>query len=219
MKPIFAKSIDPVFQCVLDILEDIEGGDEPDPATNKARIVRRLDAAEGRLGMTKDWELAKYALVAWIDEVLIDAPWRGQEWWANHCMEVDYYPERAAYSRFYDMAADAATHSSKDALEVYYLAVILGFRGIYRDNPTLSPDECQFRNIPPTRGEWATRTSKSIQLGQGRPPIDLRPEEGYGGEALRGRFELLGALMWFVILATTAVILGWRLLPNGGSAA
>ena len=210
MTPKFADAVDPVFASALEVLEQIEDGAEPDPEIVRRGLLRRLEQAEAKLGATKDWEHAKYALVVWIDEILIDAPWKkGQKAWENHCLEVDVYPSKQAASEFFDKANEASALVEKDALEVYYLAVILGFRGIYRDTPTLDRDECDFRNLPATRGLWARRISKSIQVGQGRPNLENRPEEGRGGEALHGRFELLGSLLWFMLLLTVCIVLAF----------
>ena len=46
----------------------------PTGPEEKNTINNFLRNAEAHLGQKADWELAKYALVSWIDEVLIQAP-------------------------------------------------------------------------------------------------------------------------------------------------
>ena len=41
------------------------------PKEEKLRIRGWIDQAEAQLGPGKDWELAKYGLVSWIDEMMI----------------------------------------------------------------------------------------------------------------------------------------------------
>ena len=43
------------------------------------------------MGQSVDWQLAKYALVAWIDEMLIlDAPWDGRSQWNEVTTSVGF---------------------------------------------------------------------------------------------------------------------------------
>ena len=216
MSPKFASAVDPVFQQVLGILEQIETGNEPDPSIVQSRIDAVLDRGERKLGVTQDWVLAKYAIVAWVDEVLIDNPWMGREWWTSNCLEVRYYRERHSFERFYVEATHASAGGNRDALEVFYLAVVLGFRGFYSASPL--PDKIQTVNetieMPGSLGAWTRQMAASIHLGQGMPPVYAQPVEGDGAPPLRGRFELLGALLWFVVLLFITGILGWHLLSD-----
>ncbi len=72
MTPNFSTAVDPVFQHVLGLLERIGRDETPAPSDERLRIRGWLDQAEGRLGHGQDWQLAKYALVSWIDDVLIE---------------------------------------------------------------------------------------------------------------------------------------------------
>jgi type VI secretion system protein ImpK len=209
MSPRFAAAVDPVFEHVLGLLERIEAGSEPEPGTEQAGIVAALERAEAKLGHSPDWEQAKFALIAWIDEVLIDNPWDGRNWWTRECLEVKYYNERLANTQFYEEAKRASANGNRDALEVFYLAVVLGFRGFYHGNP--SPQQCQALGLPASIGNWTRKTAASIQLGQGLPPVFNQPEEGLGAPPLYGRFELLGALLWFVVLSAVTAVLAWKM--------
>ena len=78
MTPNFAAAVDPIFLHVLGLLERIGQSDAPNPTEERAVINNWIRHAEAQLGQKQDWELAKYALVAWIDDVLIEAPWTGK---------------------------------------------------------------------------------------------------------------------------------------------
>lgn len=210
MNPKFAKHIDPVFEYVLGILERAEKGKEPDPEEEKAKIVARLNRIDASLGNDRnwceEWELARYALVAWIDECLVyGCPWDGGGEWQNNPLEVDLYQEGFqsgnAAEEFFNRADKAAQLRNKDALEVYYLAVILGFRGIYR------PEIGRSETDPKALRKWLKKTVATIDVGQGKRNIPRKVRSGEGAPALRGKFEFLGAFVWFLILFSIAGIL------------
>ena len=133
MTPEFSQAIDPIFMHVLGLLDRIEHGDEPAPEEERLRIRALTDQAEAILGKSKEWELAKFGLISWIDELLVDAPWEGRDWWSNNVLEMQLFNSRKAYDQFFIMAVEAASLTGKDALEVFYVCAILGFRGLYRD--------------------------------------------------------------------------------------
>ncbi len=69
MTPNFAQAVDPIFLYVLALLDRISRDTKPKPQEERARIRALIDEAEARLGSGTEWELAKYALVSWIDEM------------------------------------------------------------------------------------------------------------------------------------------------------
>ena len=88
MTPKLAQAVDPIFIHVLDLLEQIKGEMHPSPQEERLKVCALLDQAEAILGGGPEWELCKYAIVSWIDEMLVDTPWSGQEWWANNVLEA-----------------------------------------------------------------------------------------------------------------------------------
>ena len=202
MTPTFAKAVDPIFLHVLGLLDRISNGESPDPKEQKTIINNLLTEAQGQLSQKPDdWRLAKYALVSWVDEVLIEAPWAAREWWYNNVLEVDHFESRIANTEFFIREKDAAKLTRRDALEVYYLCVVLGFRGFYRTAGSDLANEADRLDIPHDVESWAQRTSRAIQLGQGRPSIGgvSRPIEG--APPLDGKYVLLGTTLLGVIFA------------------
>src|ERR671918_718302 len=60
------------------------------------------------------------------------------EWgsrWSNSKLETQKYGTNDREFKFWDQADLAARRSDRDALEVYYLCVMLGFRGRWLDRP------------------------------------------------------------------------------------
>jgi type VI secretion system protein ImpK len=220
MTPKFAASVDPIFLYVIGVLERISRNEPVSAAEVRDRIesrFRQADAALAERPHHESWEQVKYALAAWIDEVLIAAPWSGSEWWENNLLEFAYFNTRDRGTDFYKRAAAASQLTRRDALEVFYVCVVLGFRGLY------ALPEAAFLaeqlGLPTDLESWAQRTAKSIELGQGRPPIYPAPRPGEGAPPLDGKYVMLGSSLMTAILAVCAAVIGYYVLFAGGSAA
>ena len=210
MTPKFAAAVDPIFLCVLGLLDQISQNEPIAAEEARERIenlFRKADALLSEKRYLEGWELAKYALVAWIDDVMIEAPWQGHDWWENNSLEFAYFKTRDRATEFFKRAKEAAQLTRRDALEVFYVCVILGFRGLY------AMPEAAFLaeqlDLPPDVESWSRRTAKSIELGQGRPPIQAIPQPGAGAPPLEGRFMLVGAALAAVVLALCATVVGY----------
>lgn len=214
MTPKFARAVDPIFSCVLDLLDRIDRGQQLDPAEEKAKIVKCVDSASAQLGQSPDWsDLARYALYAWIDSELAKVrPWEGREWWQSHSLELDYWGQGLANVVFFERAKEAAKLTSKDALEVYYVCVILGFRGFYENLP--EGDKIRIIEsigLPPDLRSWVSQYSHAIRLGRELPaitdarrPADIAPPR-YGKQTMLGTLLLL-AICAAVAVATAVVV-------------
>ena len=71
MSPAFADACDPIFTRVISILERIELRESVDRDFERRRIESLFQEAEGRVSDKAGWELARYALAAWIDDLLV----------------------------------------------------------------------------------------------------------------------------------------------------
>jgi type VI secretion system protein ImpK len=199
MTPKFAKAVDSVFMHVLELLERIARDDNLVVQEERVRIRGWITQAENQLGQSPDWQLAKYALVSWIDDVLIEAPWDGRNWWMENPLEVEIFNTRLCNEQFYMKAKEATSLASKDALEVFYVAVVLGFRGLYRD-PNAAAMLAEPRGLPLDLEAWAKQTSLAIQLGQGRPPISQGTQPIDGAAPLTGPTMLIwSAFLGFIL--------------------
>ena len=184
MTPQFAQAVDPIFQTMLDLLEQIGQGVSVSPQNERYRISATIDRAEAILRGGLEWELAKYALVSWIDEMLSETPWSGRDWWSNNVLEVQHFNTRLCNERFYVKAQEASAQPRRDALEVFYNCVILGFRGLYRD-ANLANELTSNNGLPPDLASWTKQTALAIRLGEGRTPLP-RPRRHRPGLQPRG---------------------------------
>ncbi len=178
MTPRFANAVDPVLLCVIDLMQRIDAGESPSPEESRRRIVKLFEEAEGRLGSDREWELAKYAIVSWIDEMMVDTTWSGRDWWSNNVLEVELFNSRLCNELFYDRAEEAAGLPGRDALEMFHDCVILGFRGFYRD-PEYARTVAEAKELPLTLEEWLARAARGVRHDDRSEPLPT-------GRSLRG---------------------------------
>jgi type VI secretion system protein ImpK len=201
MTPQFAQAVDPIFQTMLDLLEQIGQGASVSPQNERYRISATIDRAEAILRGGLEWELAKYALVSWIDEMLCETPWSGRDWWSNNVLEVQYFNTRLCNERFYTKAQEASAQPRRDALEVFYNCVILGFRGLYRD-ANLANELTSNHGLPPDLASWTKQTALAIRLGEGRTPLP-RPRRDIKGVPPLGNPS---AVVWLCAIASVLLL-------------
>ncbi|QDV42170.1 hypothetical protein Enr13x_20130 [Stieleria neptunia] len=168
MTPRFADAVDPILIHAFSLMERIDGGVEIAPAEEKRTLEGLLQQADSRLsGHTEDWELAKYALVTWIDEMLVDAHiWSGQSWWRDNVLEWSLFNTRRCNDLYYVNATTALNAGSDDALQLIYVCVMLGFRGLYRDpklNRMLIDKHGLAVDLPSWAGEYGNAVGQARQ--------------------------------------------------------
>ena len=108
MTPEFAEIVDPIVTSGLDILDRIERAEPIDVQREHSQIQEKINQGDLKFGASDVWSKAKYALVAWLDEQMIDAPWEGSKWWENNVLERKYFFDRRAYDDYFPQAKRAA---------------------------------------------------------------------------------------------------------------
>lgn len=203
MTPKFSQAVDPVITKVLDLLDRIEHGEQVHAEQESIELRERIDRSEAEVA-SSEWSLARYALVCWADEMLVAARWPGANWWNEHVLEFAYYKSHDRATKFYQEAEKARGSSVRDALEVYYLCVFLGFRGFYRDQAVAGLLAEQL-SLPKRLEDWVDQTAMAIipirqtQLPQG--------QQGPGAPALEGMSLMLSSFLVAGILGIATVLL------------
>src|SRR5262249_4336606 len=77
----------------------------------------------------------RYALACWLDEIFCAHPSEWGDRWNNNKLETALYNTNERGWKFWEEARRAEERADKDALEGFYLCVILGFRGEMRGRP------------------------------------------------------------------------------------
>ncbi len=131
----------------------------------------------------------RYALACWLDETFIaDSPWK--EPWTDNKLETVLFGTNERATEFWKQAQAAQNRPTRDALEVYYLCVMLGFRG-------------ELLGKPAEIAAWRDRVEAQITQTEGR---DYTPPPGL---AITPNVPPLTGLprmqRWFVIATVAAL--------------
>lgn len=97
-------------------------------------ILRLLQTSEDcvRRGEVsrEDYDQARFAVCAWIDEAIIASRWEGANNWLREQLQRVYYNTTDAGDKFFDRLNSLGAHQ-REVREIYYLCLALGFRGRY----------------------------------------------------------------------------------------
>jgi type VI secretion system protein ImpK len=202
MTDAFAELVMPIFQNVIALQNRLSAGESPTLDDAKRQIKSWIEASEQRAvvnpALAADFDLAKFGLVAWIDEVLTESDWGKKVDWGSqeHVLEWDLYRSHIRAVKFYERAARAERQQSLDPLETYLLCVCLGFRG----EKALDPRAFQ---------DWIKRVYERITDAS---PLSSRPFPDDGETPagnlgpLRGPSLLVTVSILFAITALTTVL-------------
>jgi type VI secretion system protein ImpK len=77
--------------------------------------------------------LAKFALAAFVDETVLTNNFSLKEEWEKYPLQLEYFGEQLAGNKFYDRLESMLKQieAAVDAVEVYYVCLLLGFKGKY----------------------------------------------------------------------------------------
>jgi type VI secretion system protein ImpK len=199
MTPEFSQVIDPIFLTALGVMEEIDSKRPVQMNDVRLRLQKCLDDGDASQGPAEMWQLSKYGLTCWIDDYMTFSDWGGQQFWKDNCLEVHYFGNRRAYNEFYEQARTAAQLPVKDALEVFYLCVVMGFRGCYRDNQ--GRISAANAGLPDSLENWAAEVSRQIETNQGLPEVDMTPRLSGDCSPFKGQATLVSVSLTTACLA------------------
>ncbi len=94
----------------------------------------------------EDFDQARFAVCAWIDEALLASSWHGKDEWQRDSLQRRYYQTADAGEEFYDRLNRLG--QQQEVREIYYLCLAMGFKGRYHhreDEPLL--DQLKASNL------------------------------------------------------------------------
>jgi type VI secretion system protein ImpK len=111
---------------------------EPDVESLRAHVRKlftEIDQASSIAGKDPAGvQAARYALAAFLDEVVLSSAWSIRGEWAGRPLQMEYFNDATAGEEFYrklEALRGSTDASRREALEVYGLCLGLGFRGRY----------------------------------------------------------------------------------------
>jgi type VI secretion system protein ImpK len=100
----------------------------------KADVSRLFSQSENFLkkGLfsQEDYDLARFAICAWVDEAILSSPWDHKGLWQREQLQRLYYHTTEAGEEFFERLNALGFHQ-REVREVYYLCLALGFMGRY----------------------------------------------------------------------------------------
>ena len=124
--------------CLILILQLRGTNDYGDPMVLKNRINEMFDKFERDARMAaidnEKIHLAKFALIAFLDETIISSAWSRKDSWLSEPLQLKVFETFNAGEEFFDYLNKLRqrTSGNKDVLEIYYLCLTLGFKGKYQ---------------------------------------------------------------------------------------
>jgi type VI secretion system protein ImpK len=100
----------------------------------RADVNRLLNQSESSLKQglfsQEDYDRARFAICAWVDEALLSSSWNFKGQWQREQLQRLYYQTTEAGEEFFEKLNGLGLHQ-RDVREVYYLCLALGFMGRY----------------------------------------------------------------------------------------
>jgi len=210
MTPEFASLVNPTLHYVLGLVSRLKRQDASvDLRQERDHIRGELEAAATTADSHEsavsgdEFQLAKQGLIYWIDEVLTVA----EPSWQTMTLEWHYFQSLDRAWKFYVDGERLALRSSPDVIELWYLALVLGFEGDIRNafdehlNESLSAETSDDQH----RQDWARKLERQIREHR---PQDLQPRQLEGNVlTLSGGLHLKAAAGWSLTLFAVAVLL------------
>jgi type VI secretion system protein ImpK len=110
------------------------GSRQPPFEQVKGDIQRLLSDSQKKMSQghfsQEDYDLARFAIVAWADETILSSDWNSKDKWQREQLQRIYYQTTDAGEIFFDRLNSIGPHQ-RDVREVYYLCLALGFKGRY----------------------------------------------------------------------------------------
>lgn len=127
-----------VFTAGLDLRERLERFPElidfQKEQGNLRELVRKVPNVGEEKGGGERFQGIRYPLVCWLDEIFIlHSQWKSE--WTEASLEMGLYDSRDRAWHFWEQARIGESRVSADALEVFFLCVMLGFRGDWHNKP------------------------------------------------------------------------------------
>jgi type VI secretion system protein ImpK len=94
-------------------------------------LTTTMRKLEGMGLSPEDLQNIKYALVAFVDELMQADPGPLRDFWVSHLLQLEYFSETRAGEGFFERLERLRSEKRGPVLRVYYLCLLFGFHGIY----------------------------------------------------------------------------------------
>lgn len=187
----------PLFQLVGRIRNRAQ---HANPAQLRGSVVSAIRAFEDRASLAgvpgQTIKVARYAICATIDDVVLNTPWGGQSIWAQQSMVGTFHKETHGGERFYDLLDRLQGDPGRnlDLLEFLYMCLSLGFEGRLRIEARGGEKHLAIRD----------GLARSIRAERGRTEPDLSPR--WRGLRVAHRVLSIWMPVWLLAGVSTTLV-------------
>lgn len=122
---------------VFDLILRLKAGIVQPSMDLRPKIASLLEDFENRAERyrfsSKIIQVAKFGLASFVDETVLTNNFHLKEEWEKYPLQLEYFGEQLAGNKFFDKLAAMLKQIdvTADAVEIYYVCMLLGFKGRY----------------------------------------------------------------------------------------
>ena len=122
---------------IFDLILRLKAGIVKPSNSLRPKVAKMLDDFEKRAERYrinhKVVRVSKFALASFVDETVLTNDFHLKEEWEKYPLQLEYFGEQLAGNKFFDKleAMLKQMKVTKDAVEIYYVCMLLGFKGRY----------------------------------------------------------------------------------------
>jgi type VI secretion system protein ImpK len=164
-----------------------------------------------------DFEEARFALVAWIDETVNVAGWGGSAEWERDPLQRQLFGTERAGVEFFEHLEKLRPENA-DALAMYFYCLALGFQGTYASREGERQVVLRRTHEKLRRVERALDLAREKRLAPAAYKLDIELAGRRGSRVLRGMLWIsLGTVAVFGVLWGVLTLLAFRVPIPGGA--
>lgn len=122
---------------VLDLILRLKAGIVAPSNSLRPQVAALLEEFERRAERYrfthKIIQVSKFALASFVDETVLTNNFPLRDEWEKYPLQLEYFGEQLAGNKFFDklQAMLKQIEATQDAVEIYYVCMLLGFKGRY----------------------------------------------------------------------------------------
>ena len=123
----------PVFDLILRLKAGIVAPSNDLRPKIAAMLTDFENRAERYRFSSKITQVSKFALAAFVDETVLSSNFNLKDEWEKNPLQLEYFGESLAGNKFFEKLAAMIKQVdvTADAVEIYYVCMLLGFKGRY----------------------------------------------------------------------------------------
>jgi len=169
-----------------------------------SRLFKKAESClnEGKFS-AQEWDMARFAICAWIDESILCSDWEGKSSWKHEQLQRVFYRTTNAGEDFFNRLNELDPED-KAVREVYAYCLALGFKGRY----FRKEDEVELENIKESNFKYLLdRSSPDISI-QDTEELFPGAYSTFAGDTKSHKFRSPFSLFTIIFLVWPPVLFG-----------